>query len=71
MESLFGLNIGAEIQIVLKDEESRKTIETKVDKNNRKTYPLYFDGESVSGKVQVRIREGKRLDHQGIKGKDF
>ena len=31
-------------------------------------YPLYFDGESVKGKVQIRPRDsGKRIEHNGIR----
>jgi vacuolar protein sorting-associated protein 26 len=69
MDSLFGLNTGAEIQVVLDDEDTRQTIDAKVNKDKRMLFPLYFDGDSVKGKVQVRIKDGKRLDHQGIKGR--
>ena len=30
-------------------------------------FSLYFDGESVQGKVQIRLKDGKKLEHQGIK----
>lgn len=53
----------AEIEVVLNEEDQRKQIETK-DKIH---CPLYFDGESVAGKVQVRLKDGRRLEHQGIK----
>jgi vacuolar protein sorting-associated protein 26 len=68
MESIFGIGTGAEIQVVLQDEDTRKTVEAKVDKDKKSKLPVYFDGESVIGKAQVRIKEGKRLEHQGIKG---
>lgn len=29
--------------------------------------PLYFDGETVAGVVTVRPKDGKRLEHTGIK----
>jgi hypothetical protein len=29
--------------------------------------PLYLDGESVKGQVTVRPKDGKRLEHTGIK----
>ncbi|KAJ3311748.1 hypothetical protein HDV04_003760 [Boothiomyces sp. JEL0838] len=64
MQSLFGfVGPNAEIEVVLNDEDQRKQIETK-DKIN---CPLYFDGESVAGKVQVRLKDGRKLEHQGIK----
>ncbi|KAF9981866.1 Vacuolar protein sorting-associated protein 26, partial [Modicella reniformis] len=30
-------------------------------------FPLYFDTESVSGKIQIRVKDGKKLEHNGIK----
>ncbi|KAI8910250.1 putative PEP8-vacuolar protein sorting/targeting protein, partial [Gorgonomyces haynaldii] len=66
--SFFGLGTTADVEIGLNGEDTRKKIEAKIDKDKKAMYPLYFDGESVSGKaVQVRIREGKRLEHLGIK----
>eukprot|EP00842_Homolaphlyctis_polyrhiza_P005181 jgi/Hompol1/5664/HPOL_002052-RA len=67
MQALFGLGGTADIEVVLADEDSRKLVDVKADKERRLKLPLYFDGESVSGKVQVRTRDGKRLEHQGIK----
>lgn len=28
--------------------------------------PLYFDGESVSGRVHINVK-GRKLEHQGIR----
>ena len=56
----------AEIEIVLLDQDIRKHIPLQI-KEKLTRIPLYADGESVIGKVQVRVRDGKRLDHQGIK----
>ncbi|KND02232.1 retromer subunit PEP8 [Spizellomyces punctatus DAOM BR117] len=67
MASLFGLGSSADIEVVLNDEDKRKLVEVKVDKDKKAKYPLYFDGESVSGKVQIRVRDGKKVEHQGIK----
>ncbi|KAL2917934.1 Vacuolar protein sorting-associated protein 26 [Polyrhizophydium stewartii] len=67
MDALFGLGATADIEVVFTDEDSRKMIDAKVDKDWRAKFPLYFDGESVTGRVQVRMRDGKRLEHQGIK----
>lgn len=67
MQSLFGLGSSAEIQIVLNDEDERKSVEAKLDKEKTQSFPLYFDGDSVVGKAQIRIRDGKKCEHQGIK----
>ncbi|KAH6566596.1 hypothetical protein BASA60_009401 [Batrachochytrium salamandrivorans] len=67
MEALFGLGATAEIEVVFTDEESKTIVDVKADKDHRAKFPLYFDGESVSGKVQVKTRDGKRLEHQGIR----
>ncbi|RKO88521.1 vacuolar protein sorting-associated protein 26, partial [Blyttiomyces helicus] len=66
-QSLFGLGSSADIEVVLNGEDQRKLVEVKVDKDRKAKYPLYFDGESVSGKVQIRLRDGKKVEHQGIK----
>ncbi|KAI9206180.1 vacuolar protein sorting-associated protein 26-domain-containing protein [Polychytrium aggregatum] len=67
MASLFGLGSTADVDIILTDEDQRKQIEVKVEKDRKSRFPLYFDGESISGKVQVRLKDGKKLEHQGIK----
>ncbi|KAI8901129.1 vacuolar protein sorting-associated protein 26-domain-containing protein [Globomyces pollinis-pini] len=66
MQSLFGfVGSSADIEIALLDEDKRKFVETKSDE--RLSHPVYFDGESVTGKVQIRLKDGKRLEHQGIR----
>ncbi|KAI9330276.1 vacuolar protein sorting-associated protein 26-domain-containing protein [Zopfochytrium polystomum] len=68
MAALFGLgSSAADIEIVLTGEEQRKLVDVKVDKDRKSKFPLYFDGESVGGKVLVRVRDGKKLEHQGVK----
>lgn len=42
-------------------------VDVKLDKNRREKAPLYMDGESVKGAVTVRPKDGKRLEHTGIK----
>ncbi|KAG2190552.1 hypothetical protein INT46_007739 [Mucor plumbeus] len=39
----------------------------KVEKNRRQRYLIYLDGETVSGQIIVKLRDGKRIDHDGIK----
>ena len=57
-----------DIDIVLDDDnKSRDMVDVKLDKNRREKAPLYKDGESVKGAVTVRPKDGKRLEHMGIK----
>ncbi|KAJ1556337.1 Vacuolar protein sorting-associated protein 26B [Cladochytrium tenue] len=66
--ALFGLgSSAADIDVLFSVEDQRKVVEVKVDKDRKSKFPLYFDGESVSGKVVVRVKDGKKLEHQGIK----
>ncbi|KAI8804877.1 putative PEP8-vacuolar protein sorting/targeting protein [Cladochytrium replicatum] len=68
MAGLFGLGgSSADIEVLLNGEDERRLVEVKVEKDKKSKFPLYFDGESVSGKVLIRIRDGKRVEHQGIK----
>jgi vacuolar protein sorting-associated protein 26 len=56
-----------DIDIVLEDGDDRETVDIKLDKNRKEKAPLYADGESVKGAVTVRPKDGKRLEHTGIK----
>jgi vacuolar protein sorting-associated protein 26 len=56
-----------DIDIVLEDADDRQMVDVKLDKNRREKAPLYMDGESVRGAVTVRPKDGKRLEHTGIK----
>lgn len=56
-----------DIDIVLEDADNRQMVDVKLDKNRREKAPLYMDGESVRGAVTVRPKDGKRLEHTGIK----
>ncbi|KAF2460917.1 vacuolar protein sorting-associated protein 26B-A [Lineolata rhizophorae] len=56
-----------DIDIVLEDTDERAMVDVKLDKNRREKVPLYMDGESVKGQVTVRPKDGKRLEHTGIK----
>ena len=70
LQSLFGFNFGqnADIDIILDGQDERKMAEIK-DENGRKVrHYLFFDGESVTGRVNVTLhRKTNRLEHQGIK----
>lgn len=56
-----------DIDIVLEDGDDRQMVDMKTEKNRREKAPLYKDGESVKGAVTIRPKDGKRLEHTGIK----
>ena len=56
-----------DIDVVLEDADDRTTVNVKLDKDRLEKAPLYADGESVKGAVTVRPKDGKRLEHTGIK----
>lgn len=63
----FFFSAPVDIDIVLDNADDRQTIDVKLDKNRREKAPLYLDGESVKGAVTIRPKDGKRLEHTGIK----
>lgn len=63
----FFFSTPVDIDIVLEDSDERQTVDVKLDKGRREKCPLYLDGESVKGAVTVRPKDGKRLEHTGIK----
>jgi len=68
--SFFGINFGggAEIDIILDDADNRKMAEIKDENGRKERFFLFYDGESVSGKVNVTLhRKTGRLEHHGIK----
>jgi len=65
--SSFFFSTPVDIDIVLEDGDDRQTVDVKLDKNRREKAPLYMDGESVKGAVTVRPKDGRRLEHTGIK----
>lgn len=56
-----------DIDIVLEDSDEKPTVDMRLDKNRREKAPLYMDGESVKGAVTIRPKDGRRLEHTGIK----
>ena len=65
--SSFFFSTPVDIDIVLEDGDDRQTVDVKLDKERREKAPLYMDGESVRGAVTIRPKDGKRLEHTGIK----
>ncbi|CAK7271025.1 Vacuolar protein sorting-associated protein 26 [Sporothrix epigloea] len=56
-----------DIDVVLENSDERSMVDVRLEKNRREKAPLYMDGESVKGAVTVRPKDGKRLEHTGIK----
>ena len=56
-----------DIDIVLDNNDDKATVDLKLEKNRREKAPVYMDGESVKGAVTIRPKDGKRLEHTGIK----
>ncbi|XP_074030642.1 vacuolar protein sorting 26 isoform X1 [Leptinotarsa decemlineata] len=66
--SFFGFGQSAEIDIYLDEQEIRKTAEVKTEDGKKERLYLYYDGETVSGKVNISLKKpGSKLEHQGIK----
>lgn len=68
MTSFFTFSsVPVEIEIKLQGEEGRRQVEVKGEKEQREQRAVYYDGESVSGQVNVRVKDGKKYQHDGIR----
>lgn len=66
--NFLGFGQSADIDIVFDGSETRKWAEVKTEDGKKEKHLLYYDGESVSGKVNVTLKKpGSKLEHQGIK----
>lgn len=66
--SFFGFGQNADIDIILDGSDVRKMADMKTEDGKKERYYLYYDGESLSGKVNITLRKtGIKLEHQGIK----
>ena len=52
MQNFFGFGPSAEVDIVLDGQDTRKTAEIKTEDGKKERHLLYYDGETVSGKVR-------------------
>lgn len=43
-----------DIEVIFTNEEQRKHMEVKVDKDKKENYPVFLDGETVAGKVNKK-----------------
>jgi hypothetical protein len=51
LQSFFGFGASVDVDIVLDGQETRKTAEIKAEDGKLETHYLYYDGETISGKV--------------------
>lgn len=56
-----------EIDIRFDSEESRKYVDVKTTQGRLEKLPIYKDGESVKGNVTIRTKDGRKVDHFGVK----
>ncbi|KAG9054263.1 Vacuolar protein sorting-associated protein 26B [Serendipita sp. 407] len=56
-----------DVEVRLEAEDARRQFDVKLEKDRRETLGVYLDGESVVGQVTVRLRDGKKLAHDGVK----
>lgn len=56
-----------DIEIRLSEEDERQHVEVKNKNGRKEKLPLYADGESVKGQVTIRVKDGRRVEHLGIK----
>uniref|UniRef100_A0A914WHS3 Vacuolar protein sorting-associated protein 26 n=2 Tax=Plectus sambesii TaxID=2011161 RepID=A0A914WHS3_9BILA len=66
--AFFGFGQSADITIQLDDAEKRKVAKIRAEDGGQETHYLFYDGESVSGTVNIHLKKpGQKLEHQGIK----
>ncbi|TIA87759.1 hypothetical protein E3P99_02981 [Wallemia hederae] len=65
--SFLGFGPSVDVSIAVTDEQDRRTAEVKDHKDRKSICPIYYDGENVSGQVSVRVKDGKKITHEGIK----
>ncbi|CCK70523.1 retromer subunit PEP8 KNAG_0E02640 [Huiozyma naganishii CBS 8797] len=60
-----------DIEVLLDGEENRKHVDLfkggSSTKTMKESLPLYEDGESIAGLVTLRVRDGRSIDHLGVK----
>ena len=56
LQSFFGFGQSADIEITLDGGDTRKTADIKSEDGKKERHLLYYDGESVSGKVQTSFK---------------
>ena len=65
---LFGWGQQIDIYIKFADEDTRKKVQIRNEEGRYEENLLYFDGESVSGEVTIKLRKrNQKYEHQGIR----
>ena len=69
LQSFFGLNFGnnADIDIILDNQDERKMAEIKDENGRKERLFLFYDGESVTGKVHLLLISKCQLVHSYVK----
>lgn len=57
VQSFLGLRQTADVDVILDGADTRKMAEMKAEDGKKEKHYLYFDGESVSGKVSTDRRK--------------
>jgi len=64
--SLLGFSSGVDVSIKFADEENRKTVDIHGEKGSQRVF-VFTGDEPVKGAVVVKIPDGKKIEHEGIK----
>ena len=67
MNALFAFGSPIEVDVILDGVQGRGTTEVKVDKEKRESCPIFYDGEGIKGVVNIRLKDGRKFAHEGIK----
>ena len=51
-----------DIDVSVENEEARKQVEIKLEKDRKESCPVFYDGESIIGKVGTPVHSGHPLD---------
>lgn len=54
-QNFLGFGQSADIDVVFDESDARKLAEVKTEDGKKEKYLLYYDGETVSGKVSAKI----------------
>jgi len=66
LQSFFGFGQGAETEIVLDNVDSRRMAEVKGEDGKKEKHFLFYDGETVSGKVRRLIINAYIIDTDSL-----
>lgn len=68
VQNFLGFGQSADIDIIFDGADTRKLAEIKTEDGRKEKYLLFYDGETVSGRVNVTLKKpGNKLEHHGIK----